>query len=85
MKLRAPDTLETRPVLDRVKGMLLGFVGFLAEKFEGVAWLLGPMGPVLIGVVVAFTDEPRFILVTVLPMFVLGALLLAKVETRDAT
>jgi hypothetical protein len=35
--------------------------------------------------VVAFTDEPKFILVTVLPMFILGALLLARVETRDAT
>lgn len=61
-----------------LSGEFFGFYNMLT-KFAHV------LGPVLIGVVVAFTDEPRFILVTVLPMFVLGALLLAKVETRDAT
>ena len=61
-----------------LSGEFFGFYNMLT-KFAHV------LGPVLIGVVVAFTDEPRFILVTVLPMFILGALLLAKVETRDAT
>jgi UMF1 family MFS transporter len=61
-----------------LSGEFFGFYNMLT-KFAHV------LGPVLIGIVVAFTDEPKFILVTVLPMFILGALLLARVETRDAT
>ena len=60
-----------------LSGEFFGFYNMLT-KFAHV------LGPVLIGIVVAFTDEPKYILVTVLPMFVLGAILLAKVETRDA-
>ena len=37
-------------------------------------------GPVLIGLVALFTDEPKFILIAVLPMFVIGAILLARVR-----
>jgi UMF1 family MFS transporter len=61
-----------------LSGEFFGFYNMLT-KFAHV------LGPVLIGIVVAFTDEPKFILVTVLPMFLLGALLLTRVETRDAT
>lgn len=61
-----------------LSGEFFGFYNMLT-KFAHV------LGPVLIGIVVAFTDEPKFILVTVLPMFLLGALLLARVETQDAT
>jgi UMF1 family MFS transporter len=61
-----------------LSGEFFGFYNMLT-KFAHV------LGPVLIGIVVAFTDEPKFILVTVLPMFVLGALLLSRVETQDAT
>jgi len=52
------------------------FFGFynMVTKFSHI------LGPVLIGVVAMFTDEPKFILVAVLPMFVLGALLLARVD-----
>ena len=54
-------------------GEFFGFYNMLT-KFAHV------LGPVLIGIVVAFTDEPKYILVTVLPMFLLGAVLLAKVD-----
>ena len=58
------------------KGMSGEFFGFynMLTKFAHV------LGPVLIGIVVAFTDEPKYILVAVLPMFLLGAILLARVE-----
>lgn len=52
------------------------FFGFynMVTKFSHV------LGPILIGVVAYFTDEPKFILVAVLPMFLLGALLLTRVN-----
>jgi len=58
------------------KGLSGEFFGFynMLTKFAHV------LGPVLIGIVVAFTDEPRFILVAVLPMFVLGAAMLTRVR-----
>lgn len=56
-----------------LSGEFFGFYNMLT-KFAHV------LGPVLIGIVVFFSDEPKFILITVLPMFVLGALLLSRVE-----
>ena len=52
------------------------FFGFynMVTKFAHV------LGPVLIGVVTLFNDEPKFILVTLLPMFVIGAALLVRVD-----
>jgi len=35
---------------------------------------------VLVGVVAFMTDEPKFILVALLPMFVIGAALLTRVD-----
>jgi UMF1 family MFS transporter len=57
-------------------GEFFGFYNMLT-KFAHV------LGPVLIGIVVFFSDDPKFILVAVLPMFVLGALLLGRVESPD--
>ena len=57
-------------------GEFFGFYNMLT-KFAHV------LGPVLIGIVVFFSDDPKYILVAVLPMFVLGALLLRKVEAPD--
>ena len=57
-------------------GEFFGFYNMLT-KFAHV------LGPVLIGIVVFFSDDPKYILVAVLPMFVLGAILLAKVEAPD--
>ena len=42
------------------------------------------LGPVLIGIVTIFYDEPKFILVTLLPMFVIGAVLLARVDGSES-
>ena len=56
-----------------LSGEFFGFYNMLT-KFAHV------LGPVLIGIVVFFTDDPKFILVAVLPMFVLGALMLMRVE-----
>jgi UMF1 family MFS transporter len=56
-----------------LSGEFFGFYNMLT-KFAHV------LGPVLIGIVVAFTDEPKYILITVLPMFLLGAVLLARVD-----
>jgi UMF1 family MFS transporter len=57
-------------------GEFFGFYNMLT-KFAHV------LGPVLIGIVVFFSDDPKYILVAVLPMFVLGAILLGKVEAPD--
>jgi len=56
----------------QLSGEFFGFYNMLT-KFAHV------LGPVLIGVVVFFTDKPKFILVAVLPLFVLGALMLSRV------
>jgi len=56
-----------------LSGEFFGFYNMLT-KFAHV------LGPVLIGIVVMFTDEPKFILVAVLPMFLLGAYLLVRVK-----
>jgi UMF1 family MFS transporter len=59
-----------------LSGEFFGFYNMLT-KFAHV------LGPVLIGIVVFFSDDPKYIIVTVLPMFVIGAVLLAKVEAPD--
>jgi UMF1 family MFS transporter len=56
-----------------LSGEFFGFYNMLT-KFAHV------LGPVLIGVALFFSDEPKFILVAILPMFLLGATVLAKVE-----
>jgi UMF1 family MFS transporter len=56
-----------------LSGEFFGFYNMLT-KFAHI------LGPVLIGLVAIFTDEPKFILIAVLPMFVLGAILLARVQ-----
>jgi len=51
------------------------FFGFynMVTKFAHV------LGPVLVGTAAIFSDEPKFIIVAVLPMFVFGVLFLARV------
>ena len=41
------------------------------------------LGPVLIGVSLFFSDDPRSILLAILPMFVLGALILTQVKVPE--
>ncbi|MDX1404385.1 MAG: MFS transporter [Woeseiaceae bacterium] len=55
------------------------FFGFynMVTKFSHI------LGPVLVGIVAFMTDEPKYILVVLLPMFVIGALFLMRVETDD--
>lgn len=55
------------------------FFGFynMVTKFAHI------LGPVLIGIVAYVSDEPKYILVAVLPMFVLGALLLGRVKPTE--
>ena len=57
------------------------FFGFynMVTKFSHI------LGPVLVGIVGFLSDEPKFILVALLPMFVIGALMLMRVGTIDAT
>jgi UMF1 family MFS transporter len=55
-------------------GEFFGFYNMLT-KFAHV------LGPVLIGIVGFFFDDPRFILLAVLPLFVLGAIALTRVRT----
>jgi UMF1 family MFS transporter len=56
------------------------FFGFynMVTKFSHV------LGPVLVGIVAFLSDEPKYILVVLLPMFVIGALLLMRVDTSEA-
>lgn len=54
-------------------GEFFGFYNMLT-KFAHI------LGPVLIGIVAFFTDDPKFILIAVLPMFVIGAVLLGRVS-----
>ncbi len=56
------------------------FFGFynMVTKFSHI------LGPVLVGIVAWLSDEPKFILVALLPMFVIGALMLMRVDTTDA-
>ena len=56
------------------------FFGFynMVTKFSHI------LGPVLVGIVAFVSDEPKFILVALLPMFVIGALLIMRVDTSGA-
>jgi len=56
------------------------FFGFynMVTKFSHI------LGPVLVGVIAWLSDEPKFLLVVLLPMFVAGALMLMRVDTADA-
>jgi UMF1 family MFS transporter len=56
------------------------FFGFynMVTKFSHI------LGPVLVGIVAFVSDEPKFILVVLLPMFVIGALLIMRVDTSGA-
>jgi UMF1 family MFS transporter len=56
------------------------FFGFynMVTKFSHI------LGPVLVGIVAWLSDEPKYILVVLLPMFVIGALLLMRVEISGA-
>ena len=56
------------------------FFGFynMVTKFSHV------LGPVLVGIVTFMSDEPKYILLVLLPMFVIGALLLTRVDVSDA-
>jgi UMF1 family MFS transporter len=59
-------------------GEFFGFYNMIT-KFSHI------LGPVLIGIVAFFTDEPKFILIAVLPMFLLGAVLLTRVDAPKIT
>jgi UMF1 family MFS transporter len=56
------------------------FFGFynMVTKFSHI------LGPVLVGIMAFLSDEPKFILVALLPMFVIGASMLVRVDTSDA-
>ncbi len=56
------------------------FFGFynMVTKFSHI------LGPVLVGIVAIITDEPKYILLVLLPMFVVGALMLMRVDDSDA-
>ena len=56
------------------------FFGFynMVTKFSHI------LGPVLVGLTAMLSDEPKYILGAVLPMFVIGALMLMRVDTSDA-
>lgn len=54
-------------------GEFFGFYNMLT-KFAHV------LGPVLVGIAAYLSDEPKYILVAVLPMFVIGALMLTRVD-----
>lgn len=56
------------------------FFGFynMVTKFSHI------LGPVLVGVVALISDEPKFILIALLPMFIIGALMLMRVDTSEA-
>jgi UMF1 family MFS transporter len=59
-------------------GEFFGFYNMLT-KFAHV------LGPVLIGIVGFFFADPRFILLAILPLFVLGAIALTRVKTTTAS
>ena len=37
------------------------------------------LGPVLVGLAATFSEDPKFVLLTLLPLFILGALLLRRI------
>jgi UMF1 family MFS transporter len=56
------------------------FFGFynMVTKFAHV------LGPVLVGLAATFSDEPKFVLLVLLPMFLAGALLLTTVRSGSS-
>lgn len=54
------------------------FFGFynMVTKFAHI------LGPILVGTVAIFTDEPNYILLAILPMFVIGAIALMRVRPQ---
>jgi MFS transporter, UMF1 family len=58
-------------------GEFFGFYNMLT-KFAHI------LGPVFVGTVAIYSDDPKFILIVLLPLFILGALMLARIEP-DAT
>jgi len=57
-------------------GEFFGFYNMLT-KFAHV------LGPVLVGIVGFMSDKPKYILIALLPLFILGALLLTRVEAEE--
>lgn len=58
---------------DNHSGEFFGFYNMLT-KFGHI------LGPVLVGIAAIFSDEPKFIIAAVMPMFVLGAVFLSRVR-----
>jgi UMF1 family MFS transporter len=56
------------------------FFGFynMVTKFSHV------LGPVLVGLAATFTDEPKYVLLALVPLFVFGGLLLGFVREKRA-
>jgi UMF1 family MFS transporter len=54
-------------------GEFFGFYNMLT-KFAHI------LGPVFVGTVAIFSSDPKFILITLLPLFILGAIMLARVK-----
>jgi UMF1 family MFS transporter len=56
------------------------FFGFynMVTKFAHI------LGPILVGTAAIFSDEPKFIIMAVLPMFLFGALFLTRVDIASA-
>jgi len=57
-------------------GEFFGFYNMLT-KFAHI------LGPVFVGTMALFSDEPKFILIAVLPLFLLGGLMLTRVGSTD--
>lgn len=58
-------------------GEFFGFYNMLG-KFAAV------LGPILVGFVALFSEEPKYMLVVLIPLFVIGATLLSRVHTDVA-
>jgi MFS transporter, UMF1 family len=54
-------------------GEFFGFYNMLT-KFAHI------LGPVFVGTVAIYSDDPKFILIVLLPLFIFGALMLARIE-----
>jgi UMF1 family MFS transporter len=56
------------------------FFGFynMVTKFAHI------LGPILVGTAAIFSDEPKFIITAVLPMFLFGAFFLARIQPAEA-
>ena len=43
------------------------------------------LGPLFVGVAAIYSDDPKFILVALLPLFITGAIVLTRVGLTDQT